>query len=353
MLYIIIAILLFGFLIAIHEFGHFATAKLLGVRVNEFAIGMGPTLISRQKGETKYSLRAFPIGGFCAMEGEDETSDNPRAFGNQSMWKRLIILSAGAFMNFLAALVMILLLFSRAQAFSTPVIAGFMDGFPLQGESGFQVGDRIVKIDGERIYLCNDISMLLGRSGDGVVDVVVDRAGERITLKDMPLTLREYTQEGQTVMRYGLYFSIQEATLGAKLSNSWYNAIDFVRLVRISLTDLLTGNAGLKDLAGPIGIVETISEVGSQAETIGIALESILYFGALIAANLAVMNLLPLPALDGGRIFFLLINTAWKKLFKKEINPKYEGYIHFAGLVLLMILMVVVAFNDLVRLFGR
>lgn len=352
MLYIIIAILLFGFLIAIHEFGHFITAKAFGVRVNEFAIGMGPAIFSKQKGETLYALRAFPVGGFCAMEGEDEDSDDPRAFGAQKAWKRLIILAAGAFMNFLAGLALILLLFSRAQAFTTPELSGFMDGFALEGEQGLMVGDRIVSINGERIYLYNDVTMFLSRGNGEPYDIVVERDDHRVTLNDLPLELREYTVDGETVTRYGLYFAIEKATLGAKLRNSWYNAIDFVRLVRISLTDLVTGNAGLKDLTGPVGIVDTITEVGSQSETLSIALENILYFGAMIAVNLAVMNLLPLPALDGGRIFFLLINAAWMLAFRRRIDPKYESYVHVGGLVALLGLMAVVTFNDLARIFG-
>lgn len=352
MLYIIIAVLLFGFLVAIHEFGHFITAKAFGVRVNEFAIGMGPAIFSKQRGETLYALRLFPVGGFCAMEGEDDDSDDPRAFGTQKAWKRLVILAAGAFMNFLAGLVLILLLFSRAQAFTTPVITGFMEGFPLEGEQGLMTGDRVVSINGERIYLYNDVTLFLSRGSGEPYDIVVERDGQRVILNDLPLELREYTVEGQTVTRYGLYFGIEEATVSAKLRNSWYNAIDFVRLVRISLTDLATGNAGLKDMTGPVGIVDTITQVGSQSASVRIALENILYFGALIAVNLAVMNLLPLPALDGGRIFFLLINGAWMLLFRRRIDPKYESYVHVAGLVALLALMAVVTFNDLARIFG-
>lgn len=352
MFYIIIAILLFGFLIAIHEFGHFITAKAFGVRVNEFAIGMGPAIFSKQRGETLYALRVFPVGGYCAMEGEDEDSDDPRAFGAQKGWKRLIILAAGAAMNFLAGLVLILLLFSGAQAFTTPMISGFMDGFPLEGEQGLMAGDRIVSINGERIYLYNDVTLFLSRGSGEPYDIVVERNGQRVVLNDLPLEPREYTVEGQQVTRYGLYFSIEEATVGAKLRNSWYNAIDFVRLVRISLTDLVTGNAGLKDMTGPVGIVDTITQVGSQSASVRIAMENILYFGALIAVNLAVMNLLPLPALDGGRIFFLLINGVWMLLFRRRIDPKYEGYVHVAGLVALLALMAVVTFNDLARIFG-
>ncbi|MBQ3134400.1 MAG: site-2 protease family protein [Oscillospiraceae bacterium] len=351
LVYILIALLLFGVLVAVHEFGHFATAKLLGVRVNEFAIGMGPALWKRQRGETQYSLRVFPVGGYCAMEGEDEESDDLRAFGVQPMWKRLIILCAGAFMNFLAGLLLILLLYAGAKTFVTPVISGFVDGFPLVGEQGLMAGDRIVSIDGERVYLASDVSLLLGRAGD-TVDLVVERDGRKLKLNDLPLTLREYSVEGQPVKMYGLYFDTEEATILAKLRNSWLNAVDFVRLVRLSLIDLLSGSAGVKDLTGPIGIVDTIAQVGSQSATMAIAVQNILYFGALIAVNLAVMNLLPLPALDGGRVFFLLINALWQLIFGKKINPKYEGYVHFAGLLALLALMAVVAFNDLVRIFG-
>lgn len=353
MLYIVIAILLFGFLIAIHEFGHFASAKLLGVRVNEFAIGMGPALLSRQKGETLYSLRALPIGGFCAMEGEDEDSDDPRAFGSQKGWKRLIILGAGAFMNFVAGLMLILILCAGRESFAAPVLVGFAEGFPLQGEQGLMVGDRIVEINGERIYIYDDLSMFLSRNTGDTMDLVVERDGERIRLDDFPLRPRQYTVNGKTQTMYGLYFVNEKATIGNKLRNTWFKAIYFVRLVRISLTDLLTGNAGIKDLTGPIGIVDTITEVGNQSATVGIAIQNILYFGALIAVNLAVMNLLPLPALDGGRIFFLLINGLWMLLTRRRINPKYEGYVHFAGLIVLMGLMVIVAFNDIARIFGR
>jgi len=351
LVYILIALLLFGVLVAVHEFGHFATAKLLGVRVNEFAIGMGPALWKRQRGETQYSLRVFPVGGYCAMEGEDDDSDDPKAFGAQPVWKRLIILCAGAFMNFIVGLLLVMLLYAGEKSFATPVIADFMDGFPLVGEQGLMAGDRIVSIDGERVYLASDISLLLSRAGDSV-DLMVKRDGQKVELTDLPLTLREYDVNGQQVQRYGLYFKTEDATAWAKLRNSWLNAVDFVRLVRLSLTDLLSGSAGVKDLTGPIGIVDTIAQVGSQSATVSVAVRNILYFGALIAVNLAVMNLLPLPALDGGRVFFLLVNALWLLVFRKKINPKYEGYIHFAGLLALLALMAVVAFNDLVRIFS-
>ena len=354
MLYVIIAILLFGILIGVHEFGHFFTAKLFGVRVNEFSIGMGPALVSSQRGETLYALRLFPVGGYCAMEGEDEDSDDPHAFSRQRGWKKIIILSAGAAMNFLVGLVLVLLLFSGAKQFVGTTVVHFAPGFPWQGEEQLMAGDRIVKINGERIYLYSDITMFLNRGYGQPYDLVVERDGRRVEINDLPLEPREYPLDnGQTSVRFGLNFAYEPATVWSRLTYSWYNAIDFVRLVRVSLTDLFTGGVGIKDMAGPIGIVDTITQVGEQAQTVRIALERILYLGALIAVNLAVMNLLPLPALDGGRIFFLLVGGVYTRITRRRLDPKYEGYIHLVGLVLLLGLTAVVAFNDISRIVGR
>ena len=350
-LYIIAALLLFGILIAVHELGHFLAAKACGVRVNEFAIGMGPTLWQKQKGETQYSLRAFPVGGFCAMEGEEEESDDPAALNNQGFWKKLLIFAAGAAMNFLAGLLIIFFLYLPAQGFYQPVLSGFADGCPLQGADGLQVGDRLVSIDGERVYVYSDVSLLLGLNNTGVFDLVVDRSGEKVRLDDFAMERQTYTdQSGNAYSGYGLFFGAAEATFGDKLAYTWNNAVDFVRLVRLSLQMLVNGQAGLKDLSGPVGIVSTMVQVGEQSESTRAAVENIAYIGALVAVNLAVMNLLPLPALDGGRIFFLVVNAVAMLLFKKKISAKYENYIHFAGLVLLLALMVVLVFSDVGKL---
>lgn len=350
-LYIIAALLLFGILIAVHELGHFLAAKACGVRVNEFAIGMGPTLWQKQKGETQYSLRAFPVGGFCAMEGEEEESDDPAALNNQGFWKKLLIFAAGAAMNFLAGLLIIFFLYLPAQGFYQPVLSGFADGCPLQGADGLQVGDRLVSIDGERVYVYSDVSLLLGLNNTGVFDLVVDRSGEKVRLDDFAMERQTYTdQSGNAYSGYGLFFGAAEATFGDKLAYAWNNAVDFVRLVRLSLQMLVNGQAGLKDLSGPVGIVSTMVQVGEQSESTRAAVENIAYIGALVAVNLAVMNLLPLPALDGGRIFFLVVNAVAMLLFKKKIPAKYENYIHFAGLVLLLALMVVLVFSDVGKL---
>ena len=351
MVYILAAILVFGVLIAVHELGHFMAAKACGVRVNEFSIGMGPALWKKQKGETQYSLRLFPVGGFCAMEGEEEDSDDPTALNNQGFWAKLLIFAAGAAMNFIAGLLIILVLYADAQAFYVPVVAGFADGCPLESADGLQEGDRLLRIDGEKVYVYSDISLLMGLNKTGAFDLQIERNGEVITLRDFTMERREYTdQNGKTYTGYGLYFGAEEATLGRKLSYSWNNAMDFVRLVRLSLQMLVTGQAGVKDLSGPVGIVSTMTQVGEQAATTRAAMENIAYLAALIAVNLAVMNLLPLPALDGGKIFFLVINAVSMQLFKKQIPAKYENYIHFAGLILLLALMAVITFSDVWKL---
>lgn len=351
MVYILAAILVFGVLIAVHELGHFMAAKACGVRVNEFSIGMGPALWKKQKGETQYSLRLFPVGGFCAMEGEEEDSDDPTALNNQGFWAKLLIFAAGAAMNFIAGLLIILVLYADAQAFHVPVVAGFADGCPLESADGLQEGDRLLRIDGEKVYVYSDISLLMGLNKTGAFDLQIERNGEVITLRDFTMERREYTdQNGKAYTGYGLYFGAEEATLGRKLSYSWNNAMDFARLVRLSLQMLVTGQAGVKDLSGPVGIVSTMTQVGEQAATTRAAVENIAYLAALIAVNLAVMNLLPLPALDGGKIFFLVINAVSMQLFKKQIPAKYENYIHFAGLILLLALMAVITFSDVWKL---
>ena len=351
MVYILAAILVFGVLIAVHELGHFMAAKACGVRVNEFSIGMGPALWKKQKGETQYSLRLFPVGGFCAMEGEEEDSDDPTALNNQGFWAKLLIFAAGAALNFIAGLLIILVLYADAQAFYVPVVAGFADGCPLESADGLQEGDRLLRIDGEKVYVYSDISLLMGLNKTGAFDLQIERNGEVITLRDFTMERREYTdQNGKAYTGYGLYFGAEEATLGRKLSYSWNNAMDFARLVRLSLQMLVTGQAGVKDLSGPVGIVSTMTQVGEQAATTRAAVENIAYLAALIAVNLAVMNLLPLPALDGGKIFFLVINAVSMQLFKKQIPAKYENYIHFAGLILLLALMAVITFSDVWKL---
>lgn len=354
MVYILIAILIFGILIALHELGHFAAAKACGVRVNEYSIGMGPLLFRRTKGETDYSLRLFPIGGYCAMEGEDDDSDDPRALNRQSFWKQFIIFVAGAAMNFLTGLLILLCLYAGAAAFYTNEIVELNPGFPNEGEDGIMVGDEIYKINGERIYIRSDVATILEYKSRGdTMEMVVLRDGKKLT---RTLYKKTYTtDDGQEYRAFGFsYGGLVEATPGLKLKYAWYNALDYVRLVRLSLQMLVTGAAGVKDLSGPVGIVSTISEMGQETEAeegFAAALENVFFFGALIAVNLAVMNLLPLPALDGGKILILVVDAIAMLLFKKKIPQKFETIINAAGFVALMGLMLFVTFNDVIKLF--
>ena len=350
-MYILLAILMFGFLIFIHELGHFLSAKLLDVQVNEFAICMGPVLWQRKKGETTYSLRAIPIGGFCAMEGEDEESDNPRAFPQKSWWRRLIILAAGSFMNFLAGFLAIVLLYTGASAYSAPIITDFYEGCPLESSDGLLAGDELYKIDGRRVYLYSDVGMLLSRNKTGVYDVVVKRDGSLVELTDFEMKPQVYTVDGQQEYKYGIYFGTVPGGFSNCLKYSWYTAMDFARLVWMSLEDLVSGLVSVSDMSGPVGIVSTISEVGSQSATVQAGLQNVAYLGAFIAINLAVMNMLPLPALDGGRIFLLLVNSLFTAITKKKIPAKYEAYVHAAGMVLLLGFMAFVTFKDIWKLF--
>ena len=344
-MYIILAIIFFGILIAIHEFGHFSAAKLLGVKVNEFAIGMGPAIFKKQKGETLYSLRCLPIGGSCAMEGEDEDTGDPRSFTTQPGWKRFIILVAGSFMNFLLGFLIVLIIYSGVAGFYSPVISGFVDGCPYEGT--LQTGDELYSIDGHRIYFASNVTTILSRGGE-THDVVVIRDGEKLEFEDMELTPQVY--EGYSSPMYGFSFAVEEANLWSTLKYSWYNTIDFVRTVWFALSDLVAGTMGVDDLAGPVGIVDLINDVGQSAESTKMAMADIAYQGALVAVNIAVMNLLPLPALDGGRVFLLLLNGLVHLVSRRRIPARYEGYVHAAGMVLLLGLSAYVMYNDIARL---
>jgi regulator of sigma E protease len=346
--YILIAILLFGVLIVVHEAGHFTAAKLCGVRVNEFAVGMGPAIIKRKKGETDYSLRCIPIGGYCAMAGEDEESEDPRAFTNQPAWKRLIILVAGSLMNFLLGMLIIAILFAPAQAFLSPVIASFADNCPYDGP--LQVGDRFYSVDGHRIYQYYDFTDYMDKNGP-VHDIVVIRDGHRFKLDDF--SMEKLLYEGETQKRYGFSFGYEEATFTVKFRNVWNTSMEFVRWVWAGLAELVSGNVSVNDISGPVGIVDMIAETGEQAESTSDAFYSIFYLGAFIAINLAVMNMLPIPALDGGRVFLLIVTAVIEKIIGKKLDPKYEGYIHAAGMVLLLAFMAFIMFNDVLKLFRK
>ncbi len=355
--YILIGILMFGVLIAVHEAGHFSVSKLFHIKVNEFSIGMGPAIWQKQKGETAYSLRAFPVGGFCAIEGEDGSSDDPRAFTKKPIWQRVCVLLAGSGANLLTGFIIALCLYlgyCAAGDYMVPTarLAGFMEGCPYEGSGGLMTGDRIVSVNGWRVNSTRDFSLFMTLDGGKTVDLVLRRDGKRIKLEDYPLQLREYTDEaGNTVLKYGLIFSQDRLTLGIALREAWYDCAYYARVVWVSLKYLVSGRAGINDLSGPVGIVKTIGDVGTQSATVGEGLANVFGLIAFIAVNLAVMNLLPIPALDGGHIFSMIVFWLIGKIIRKQPSPKIESYIHTAGLVLLLGLMAFVMFNDIRKLF--
>lgn len=330
--------LLFGALVAVHEFGHFITAKLSGVRVNEFSIGMGPALIKKQFGETLYSLRILPFGGFCAMEGEDTESEDPRAFGSRHVLYRILIVLAGSIMNLIAGFVVLAIVFAPIRQWYTPTVSS-IEAEAQMPDNSLRAGDTIKAVDGYNVYIYSDIFVGLSRGGeDGAYDIEVIRDGERITLSDV-----RFLEDGEESSDggYAINFVIENTSFWGKTKYVVQNGINLVRLVKVGLVDLVTGAVSRDDLSGPIGIGKMM------VDTAKTSMSSLWYLLAFISINLGVMNLLPLPALDGGRFVFLFVEL----IRGKPVSPKYEGYIHAAGLALLMLLMVFVTYNDVIRIF--
>lgn len=347
--YILFAILIFGFLIFVHELGHFLTAKLLGVRVNEFSINMGPKLFGWKRGETQYSFRLLPIGGFCAMEGEDEDTGDPRSFLNAAWWKRLIILCAGAFMNLLTGFLTMVLLFGFVfQLPASAKVTGFMEGNVVEAQ-GLRIGDELYAINGRRIYMKSDFDLLESRLTSDHCDLTILRDGEKLVLKDFNLTRAELTDaQGNTGKYLGIYFgAVEEKRFSTVNRYAAYQCVDFTRMVWYGLQDLIGGRVGLREMGGPVKIVEVMAETGTNARSVLDGIANVLYLGAFIAVNLAVMNMLPIPALDGGRVLFLLIHTVLEAVTKKKIDPKYEGWIHAGAMVLLLGLMALIFIKDI------
>ncbi len=334
---ILIAILLFGFMIFLHELGHFATAKWAGVRVNEFSIGMGPKIISKTVGETAYSLRLLPIGGFVAMEGEDEESEDEHSFMSCPVWKRIIITSAGAIMNLILGFAVILALTSTQSLLGTTTIAAFTEG--SSSAQYLKVDDTILSVNGEKSNCDYDIVYSLIRDTDGVVEMEVLRNGEEVLLPEVKFDMQDLNGTKSIILDFSIYG--KEPTFFGTIGYAFDWTFSLVKLVWFSLGDIISGEFGISQLSGPIGVTETISDAVSSTNYKGLLL-----ILAVVTVNLGVFNLLPLPALDGGRIFFMVIEL----IRGKPISQKVESIIHAAGMALLLILMVIVAYNDIVRL---
>lgn len=367
---IIIALLIFGIIILVHEFGHFIVAKRMKVRVNEFAVGMGPKLLSWGKGETLYSLRLLPLGGFCAMEGEDEDAPTPSAMGGnadrdieasvsgslteKTVWQRILIVVAGAAMNLVLGLVVLLIALgcmepkaADGNAYFNSVTIAELPETSSAYETGLRVGDTIIKVDGTRIATDMDLSIAMQSDEDGVFDMLVRRDGKKVMLKGVTFTLVTDTESGVRYLKYDFKVAGIRRTVWTTVKQAGKMEYSLAVTVWRSLGDLLTGKYGLNDLSGPVGTVDFIGDAVSQAITLE-GLQSLFMMIALITVNVGVFNLLPLPALDGGRLLFLLIEG----ITRKKVPAKFEGIVHFVGLILLFALMAVVTFSDIRKMIG-
>lgn len=320
-------------------------AKLNGVRVNEFAIGMGPTLFKFQKGETKYALRLFPIGGFCAMEGEDEASDDSRAFGNKAVWRRIVIVAAGAIMNLILGLILMMILLGQDNQFMSTTISKFTNNSALQS-AGLQAGDTFYEVNGYRILSQRDLSYSLATADPNSVDLVVSRKGQLVTFDNVKFNTKD--NNGTKILQLDFYVQPIQKTVWSLISQSASETVSTVRMVWSSLIGLVSGKYGIKDMAGPVGVATAIGQAASAGLATGLkdAINNVIFIMVIITVNLGIFNLLPLPALDGGRLVFLIIEG----IRRKPINPKYEGWVHAAGFALLIALMLTVTFSDIMRL---
>ena len=332
---ILFAILFFGIIIGLHEFGHFITAKIFGVTVNEFSIGMGPVLLKKNKNGTQYSWRLLPIGGFVALEGEDEDSEDPHAFGNQKAWKRFIVIAAGATINVILGLLLMCVMLGADGKVASNTVSGVSEQM-LQDENGIRVGDEIKTINGSSVFSARDLYYSLYRDKDGVYDVTLKRNGEKLTLNDV--NVRYMMEEGFCDFIVG----DQDVTFWNILPGAIRETASMTKLVFLSLADMIGGQYGLKDVSGAVGTINIVADTATDAVSTA-DYSSLMYILAFITVNIGIVNLLPLPALDGGRLLFIFIEI----IFRKPVPKKFEAIVHTVGLVLLLILMALITFNDI------
>ncbi|MBQ7005680.1 MAG: RIP metalloprotease RseP [Clostridia bacterium] len=405
---ILIGILFFGLIIAIHEFGHFIFAKLFKVKVNEFAIGMGPTILKKQCKETKYALRLFPIGGFVSMEGEGEESDDERAYCNQKTWKKMIIISAGAVFNLILGFILCVVLVCGEDAITSKKISSFYEGAASNVQ--LQLDDEILEIDGKHVFSSYDITFLMQRNATGKFDFTVRRDGEKVELAGVPFqkvtsgnfnykdrvissvsanlkraglrdgdlitfvngekvttddeliaAIRKDTdfvyslsveREGESLSFDGIEFMTvtifdftvypEEKTFISVTKEAFGYAFSLGRMVYLSLFDLIRGQYGINDLSGPIGTMSIITEIAEESVATTDYSTLFMLF-AMITINIGLFNLLPVPALDGGHLFFMFVEL----VIRRKIPQKYVSWVSAAGLVLLLIFMAIISANDL------
>lgn len=335
---IIYTILMFGVIIFIHELGHFTVARLSGVTIHEFSLGMGPAIFKRKRKDTTYAIRLFPIGGYVSMEGEDAESDDENAFNKKPILKKMAIVLAGAFMNLLLGLVIMTVFYSTKPAFNSTTVAEFAPKATTQ-ETGLQSGDKILKMNKTNVISDQDIVSAVARDPDGIIDIRVLRDGKKIELKDVKFDVSGSGAEKTVNFDFSV-MPVQKTPLSL-ISYSFRSTVSNAKNSWASIGDLFTGKLGVKDLSGPVGVGKVVGQVSNQG------LINLLKMTAFISISIGMFNLLPFPALDGGRFVFLIIEA----IRRKPVNPKIEGYVNGAGLILLLGLMVFVTFKDILGLF--
>lgn len=340
----IIAIIMFSVIILFHELGHFLLAKKNGIRVNEFCLGLGLTLFGVKRGETFYSVKLLPFGGACMMEGEDGDSEDERAFGSKSVWARISVVVAGPVFNFIMAFGLAFLLISMIGV-DVPRISGVMEGYPAEA-AGLREGDTIVEINRKNIHFYREVSMYSYFHEKETLQMTYERDGERYTTELTPA----YDEEsGRYLMGITYNYAREKGNVLSNLKYSAYELKYWIWTTVESLRMLVTGQLGVNELSGPVGIVKSIGDTYDESRSDGYyyVFLNMLNFSILLSANLGVMNLLPLPALDGGRLVFLLLEA----VRKKKVDAEKEGMVHFVGIMILMGLMILVMFNDIRKLF--
>ena len=338
--YILLTIVTLSLLILIHETGHFMMARAFGVTVREFAIGMGPKLISHKskKNGIVYSLRAFPIGGFVTMAGEDEDSEDENALNKKPVWKRMVITAAGAVMNIILGIILMLVVVISSPRICGTTVLRFAENGALSDKSGLMIGDEILKVENARVHTASELAYEIMRNGTEPLELTVKRNSEKIVLGNV--TFPTIVSGG---IKYGLAdfnTAEEEKTVGNVLEQTYFRSISTIKMIWQGLLDLVTGRYGFDQVSGPVGVTGAVSEA-AKSGTI-----NYLYLVVVITMNLGIFNLLPLPALDGGRLLFQIIEL----IRRKPVKPELEGYVHFVGIILLMLLMVAVTFKDVMNL---
>ena len=340
---IVLAILVFSLIVFVHELGHFLLAKMNKIRVDEFSIGMGPRLLSTVKGETRYSLKLFPIGGSCMM-GEDDVNDmSEGSFNSKSVWARIAVVAAGAVFNFILAFIFAVIIVGYT-GYDEPVISGVLPGYSAEAE-GMQEGDRIVRMNGKKINVWREVTYYNMFHAGETVELVYARDGEKYEVTIVP----KQDEDGNYLMGVTSPAQYKKANVFTAIQYGVYEVKFWISTTLESLKMLITGSVGVDQLSGPVGIVDVVDDTYQQSKEYGavVVLMQMLNIGILLSANLGVMNLLPLPALDGGRLVFLVIEA----IRGKRVAPDKEGMVHFVGMMLLFALMIFVLFNDLNRIF--